>query len=154
MFHYNGQDFRVEYAPAESLNRSFGGNSNWRGPVWLCMHYLFVESLERLGNFYGKEWKVEYPTGSGKICSFDEITNDLWNRMVSLFLPSAETGLRPCMGNSKLLQSKEYGHLVHFHEYFHGDNGRGCGASHQTGWSALVLNALNRVGEMRISKKP
>ncbi|CAM1328179.1 Uncharacterised protein g9697 [Pycnogonum litorale] len=139
----NGSNYEVSYVPGESNTYLFGGNSNWRGPIWLCMNYLIIMVLRRYHYFYGDSLKVECPTRSGNMMNLAEVSQELSSRMVKLFLPD-ENGYRPCHGNSKLYaEDTAWKDLVLFYEYFHGDSGRGCGASHQTGWTALVVNCMN-----------
>jgi hypothetical protein len=132
----------VRYLPAESNSRVFGGNSNWRGPVWMPVNYLLIESLYEFHRYYGDEFRVEYPTGSGHCLSLSEIADELARRVTTLFLLD-KNGERPVMAAYPLLQADPRSRdLVLFHEYFHGDNGRGVGASHQTGWTGLVALLL------------
>lgn len=134
----------VAYVPGESDSGLFGGNSNWRGPVWIPMNYLFIEALERYYYFYGDDFKMEYPTGSGNEMTLKEIADDLAQRLCKLVLPD-EDGRRPANGDDKrYAESPHFQDLVLFHEYFHADSGRGLGASHQTGWTALIANLLDR----------
>jgi Glycosyl hydrolase family 63 C-terminal domain len=141
-FHHNGNSFGVKYLPAESDSRVFGGNSNWRGPVWMPVNYLLIESLHEFHRYYGDEFQVEYPTGSGSKRSLSGIASGLSERLTKLFLLD-KNGQRPVMAAYPLLQADPACRdLVLFHEYFHGDNGRGVGASHQTGWSGLVALLL------------
>jgi Glycosyl hydrolase family 63 C-terminal domain len=144
-----GQEYRVDYSPGESTTGLFGGNSNWRGPIWFPVNYLIVEALERYHHFYGPEFTVEYPTGSGRQCTLREISANLEQRLASLFLPDAG-GRRPCHGDdARFANDPHWRELVLFHEYFHGDTGRGLGANHQTGWTALVLRHLENVAKRR-----
>ena len=134
----------VAYVPGESDSGLFGGNSNWRGPVWLPMNYLFIEALERYHYFYGDDFRVEYPTGSGNELTLKEIADDLAKRLCKLFLAD-EQGKRPSQADDdRYAEDPAFKDLVLFYEYFHGDTGRGLGASHQTGWTALVANLLSR----------
>lgn len=136
--------YSVSYVPGESTTAMFGGNSNWRGPIWFPINYLFVEALERYHHFYGPEYKVEYPTGSGQMRTLQEISVDLSLRLTKLFLPN-EYGQRPCHGaDPRYAADPAWKDLILFHEYFHGDSGAGLGASHQTGWTALVTRCLER----------
>ncbi len=134
--------FRVEYDPAESTTGLFGGNSNWRGPVWFPVNYLLVEALERYHHFYGDTLKVECPTGSGDMMTLDRVAAQLRCRLASIFLPDEE-GRRPCHAQSRrYAKDPHWRDLLLFYEYFHGDDGRGLGASHQTGWTALVTRCF------------
>ena len=138
----NGKEFRIDYEPGESRTGLFGGNSNWRGPVWMPLNYLLIETLERYHHFYGDDFKVECPTGSGKFLTLKEIAGFLSDRVTRLFLPDAQ-GVRPCQGTEeRYAKDPAWKDLVLFYEYFHGDNGKGLGASHQTGWTALVAKLL------------
>jgi hypothetical protein len=133
-----GQEYRVDYSPGESTTGMFGGNSNWRGPVWFPLNFLLIEALERYGRFYGDALKVECPTGSGRMMTLQQAADELSRRLCSLFLPGSD-GRRPFAGDDRrFADDPSYRDLVLFHEYFDGDTGRGCGASHQTGWTALV----------------
>jgi hypothetical protein len=139
---FEGRTHSVRYWPAESEGNLFGGNSNWRGPVWLPVNYLLVESLLRFHEYYGEEFLVESPTGSGRSMTLEQISDDLAKRLASLFLADP-SGRRPAMGDgAKRQQDPHFRDLVHFHEYFDGDTGRGCGAEHQTGWTGLVLKLI------------
>ena len=141
-FWCGGEEHRVEYVPGESSTSLFGGNSNWRGPVWFPVNYLLIEALERYHHFYGDAFQVECPTGSGQWMTLQQVARELGRRLASLFLPDAN-GHRPCHGTSQpFADDPHWRELVLFHEYFHGDNGRGLGASHQTGWTALVTRLL------------
>ena len=141
-----GEEHRVAYDPAESTAGLFGGNSNWRGPIWFPINYLFVEALERYDYFYGDSLTVEYPTGSGRQLTLGEVAADLSSRLASIFLPGPE-GARPCHGGDpRYAHDPDFKDLVLFSEYFHGDTGRGVGASHQTGWTATVTTFLEKVG--------
>jgi hypothetical protein len=147
----DGTEHRVDYTPGESTTGLFGGNSNWRGPVWIPLNYLLIEALERYHHFYGESFTVEYPTGSGHQATLADIARDISRRIASLFLPGDGATGRPIHGGIERYASD--GHwkdLVLFHEYFDGDTGRGLGASHQTGWTALVarlLDDLSRHGD-------
>ena len=138
----DGTEHRVDYAPGESDSALFGGNSNWRGPIWFPVNYLLIEALERYHHFYGPEFTVEYPTGSGRQETLAGIAADLERRLISLFLPDAQ-GRRPCHGDDpRFSGDPHWRDLLLYHEYFHADSGRGCGAAHQTGWTALVIRLL------------
>jgi hypothetical protein len=139
-----GNEYSVDYEPGESNTGTFGGNSNWRGPVWFPVNFLLIEALKRYNRFYGDDLQVEYPTGSGQKKSLGEIADDLSRRLVALFLDDEE-GRRPVFGDTELFQTDPDWHdLIPFFEYFHGENGRGLGAAHQTGWTALVANLILR----------
>ena len=147
-----GTEATLDYQPAESTTTSFGGNSNWRGPVWFPVNYLIVESLRRYRRYLGDDFKVEMPTGSGHHVTLREAADELSDRLISTFLLD-EHGRRPCYGAVERFQNDASwrDHLM-FHEYFHGDNGMGLGASHQTGWTGLVANLiLRRAGRRVIS---
>ena len=140
----DGQVFRVQYEPAESKTGLFGGNSNWRGPVWLPVNFLLIESLQRLHHYYGDSFRVECPTGSGRRMTLGEVASELSRRVISLFLMGAD-GRRPTHGASQLFQNDPYfREHVTFFEYFHGDTGEGLGARAQTGWTALVAKLLEQ----------
>jgi hypothetical protein len=147
--HHDNEEFTVDYEPGESHTHLFGGNSNWRGPVWMPVNYLIVEALERYDHFYGDELRVECPTGSGTMLTLGEVARELARRLTSLFLPD-ETGARPCHGvDPRYVADPHWRDLVLFHEYFHGDTGRGVGATHQTGWTALVIRLIEDLGGAR-----
>ncbi len=147
ILHVNDVDYRVDYEPAESTSGLFGGNSNWRGPVWFPVNYLLIESLQRFYHYYGDALQVECPTGSGNMMNLWEVSQELSRRLSHIFLKD-ESGRRPVFGASEKLQTDPYfrDHVL-FHEYFHGDNGAGLGASHQTGWTGLVSKLLDQSGE-------
>jgi glycosyl hydrolase family 63 len=135
-------EYRVDYTPCEGNTYLFGGNSNWRGPIWFPINYLLVEALERYHHFYGDALKVECPVGSGRFLNLGGIADELARRLGGLFLPN-DQGARPCHGtDSRYAEDPNWRELVLFHEYFHADTGRGCGASHQTGWTALAVRCL------------
>ena len=143
LFHTDGREHRVDYEPGESKSGLFGGNSNWRGPVWFPMNFLLIEALERYHHFYGDDLRVEFPVRSGRLCNLQQIADGINRRLTRLFLPD-ETGCRPCHGmDARYAQDPHWKELVLFYEYFHGDNGRGVGASHQTGWTAVVAKLLD-----------
>jgi hypothetical protein len=143
VFKIDGQEVRATYAPAESDTSLFGGNSNWRGPVWFPLNYLLIEALERYHHFYGDSFKVECPLGSGNWLNLSQVARELERRLVTLFIPDAQ-GRRPCFGSDlRYADDANFKRLLQFFEYFDGDNGRGCGASHQTGWTSLVTRCLD-----------
>jgi hypothetical protein len=143
VFHLAGQEFKVQYLPAESNTGMFGGNSNWRGPVWMPVNGLLLRALLNLYQFYGDDFKVECPTGSGKYMTLFEVSQELARRLSSIFLRDS-SGKRPVYGGTKKFQEdphwKDY---ILFYEYFHGDNGAGLGASHQTGWTGTIARVLD-----------
>jgi hypothetical protein len=143
----NGHVHRVDYEPAESSTPLFGGNSNWRGPIWFPVNYLLIESLQKFHHYLGDDFKVECPTDSGRMMTLWEVAAELSRRLTRIFLRD-ENGRRPVHGgNEKFQMDAHWGDLVLFYEYFHGDNGAGIGASHQTGWTGLVAKLLQQSGE-------
>ncbi|MGH7819427.1 MAG: MGH1-like glycoside hydrolase domain-containing protein, partial [Candidatus Binatia bacterium] len=142
----DGTEHRVAYEPAESTTGLFGGNSNWRGPVWFPMNFLIIESLQKYHHYYGDDFQVEFPTGSGNMLTLWDVARELSKRLESIFLRGAD-GRRPVWGGAAKLQGDPHWRdWILFYEYFHGDNGAGIGASHQTGWTALVAKLLNQTG--------
>ncbi|HKE19916.1 MAG TPA: glucosidase, partial [Kofleriaceae bacterium] len=151
VLHVDGIEHRVDYVPAESNTGLFGGNSNWRGPVWFPLNYLLIEALERYHQFYGESLRVECPTGSGRPMNLKEVAHELSRRLAGLFLPDAR-GHRPCHGGERrYADDPHWRDLVLFSEYFDGDTGRGVGASHQTGWTALAVRCVEDVARARAS---
>ncbi len=145
VLHANGSQFSVRYQPGESDSYLFGGNSNWRGPVWFPVNYLIIESLQRFHHYYGDDFKVEHPTGSGNMLTLREIASELSQRLIGMFKTNAE-GKRPIYGDTDLFQSDpEFKNHLLFYEYFDGDTGRGLGASHQTGWTGLVAKLIQPI---------
>ena len=148
-----GMEHRVDYEPGESSTGLFGGNSNWRGPIWFPVNYLLVESLQKFHHYLGDSFKVEFPTGSGKMMTLWEVAGELSRRMTNIFLQD-ERGRRPVFGNLEKFQTDPHWRdLVLFHEYFHGDSGAGVGANHQTGWTGVVTKLMQQSGESRERKK-
>ena len=146
-FHVNGDTHRVTYVPAESTSGLFGGNSNWRGPIWFPVNYLLIESLQKFHFYAGDDYKVECPTGSGNWLTLWEVATEMSQRLINIFMPD-EAGQRPVYGAVDTLQNDpHWKQMVLFHEYFHGDNGAGLGASHQTGWTALVAKLIQQYCE-------
>jgi Glycosyl hydrolase family 63 C-terminal domain len=142
-----GREHRVDYEPAESSSGLFGGNSNWRGPIWFPVNYLLIESLQKFHWYFGEDFKVEFPTGSEKMLNLWEVSQELSRRLSHIFLQDSE-GNRPFNGNNKTFQTDEnWKDYILFYEYFHGDNASGLGASHQTGWTGLVAKLLQQSGE-------
>jgi hypothetical protein len=141
------QEYRVDYEPAESNTGLFGGNSNWRGPIWFPVNFLMIESLQKYCHYYGEDFKVEFPTGSGKHLNLHEVAAEISRRLSHIFLKDSN-GNRPVFGGTEKFQTDpNFRDHVLFYEYFHGDNGAGIGASHQTGWTALVAKLLQQSGE-------
>ncbi len=143
----NGSSYTVAYEPAESSNGLFGGNSNWRGPIWFPVNFLLIESLQKLHHYYGDDFKVECPTGSGNYSTLWDVSAELSRRLTHIFLRN-EAGVRPVHDPESIYQTDpNWRDLVLFYEYFHGDNGSGVGASHQTGWTGLVAKLMQQSGE-------
>ncbi len=148
-----GERHEIRYAPGDSDTGLFGGNSNWRGPVWMPLNYLLIEALKRHHHFYGESLRVEFPSGSGARLTLLEVAVELESRIAGLFLPDS-AGVRPCLRGAGIYASDPHcKDLLQFHEYFDGDTGRGLGASHQTGWTALAANVLERVAANRAARK-
>jgi hypothetical protein len=142
VFEHHGQRHEVPYTPGEATTDMFGGNSNWRGPIWFPTNFLIIEALERYYYFYGDSFRIEYPTGSGKSATLREIAIDLCDRLISLLLPDKH-GYRPCFGDAhRYSDSPDWRNLLLFHEYFHAETGEGLGASHQTGWTSLIVRLV------------
>jgi hypothetical protein len=136
------EDLRVDYSPGDSTTSLFGGNSNWRGPIWFPINYLLVEALERYHHFYGSSLKVECPTGSGNYLDLRQVANEIKRRLASIFLPGPG-GARPCAASlGRYANDPLWRDNLLFNEFFHGDNGRGLGANHQTGWTSLIADCL------------
>ena len=139
-----GQKFEVSYIPGESDSSFFGGNSNWRGPIWFPVNYLILESLHKFSEYYGEDYKVELPIGAGEEHTLMEVTQEICDRLISIFRKD-ENGMRPVYGDNKKLQDDpHFKDNILFYEYFHGDSGLGLGASHQTGWTGLVAELIHR----------
>lgn len=145
VFEIGGCRWEEKYLPGESDNAMFGGNSNWRGPIWMPVNFLIIESLRKFHAFYGDEFRIECPTGSGTKMTLCEVADELTRRLTRIFLPD-ESGRRPVFGDYGLLQTDpHFRDNLWFHEYFHGDTGRGVGASHQTGWTGLIANLIHEM---------
>jgi hypothetical protein len=141
-----GQAFKIDYQAAESESDLFGGNSNWRGPVWFPINYLIIESHQKFHHYYGDDLRVELPTGSGKLVNLNDVATKLSRRLMRIFLRD-EAGRRPVYGDATRFQEDPlWRDYVLFHEYFHGDTGMGLGASHQCGWTALVAKLIQQSG--------
>jgi hypothetical protein len=148
----DGKDYRVDYEPAESTTGLFGGNSNWRGPVWFPMNYLLIESLQKFHHYFGDDLKVEFPSRSGNMLTLAEVAAELSRRLTGIFLRD-QHGQRPLYGGTpKFASDPNWSDLILFYEYFHGDTGQGLGASHQTGWTALVTKLLQQSANARAPK--
>ena len=141
-----GQPYGVSYLPAESDSGMFGGNSNWRGPIWMPINALIIRALLQYYAYYGDDFTVECPTGSGRRMTLYQVANELSRRLSAIFLRDAD-GRRPVFGGSKTFQDDPHWRdLILFYEYFHGDNGAGLGASHQTGWTGVIARLLHLFG--------
>jgi hypothetical protein len=150
----DGEEYTVRYQAAESDTHVFGGNSNWRGPIWFPINYLLIEALERYHHFYGDAFTVECPTGSGQMMTLGEVAHELARRLTRLFVPD-DSGRRPCHGeDGHYAHSPNWRDLVLFYEHFHGDTGRGLGANHQTGWTALITRCLDKLATKGIVSRP
>jgi hypothetical protein len=146
VFNTGGQEFRVSYLPADSDSGMFGGNSNWRGPVWMPVNFMLYVALMRLGAYYGDSFTVECPTGSGKQMTLFEVAHELGERLIRTFLRDS-AGRRPVYGGSEKFQNDpNWRDNILFYEYFHGDNGAGIGASHQTGWTGAIARVIQANG--------
>jgi hypothetical protein len=144
---FAGGESRVSYEPAESTTGLFGGNSNWRGPIWFPVNYLLIESLQKFHHYFGADYTVECPTGSGVYMTLWEVAAEISRRLTHIFMKD-ENGRRPVHGNISMFQTDPHWRdLVLFFEYFHGDDGSGVGASHQTGWTGIVAKLLQQSGE-------
>lgn len=147
-YYLDGQEYRVDYLPAESNTGMFGGNSNWRGPVWMPVNALIIRALLQYYLYYGDNFKIECPTGSGKMMNLFEVGKELSDRLTGTFLRD-EDGRRPVYGGTEKFQTDPYWKdLMQFFEYFHADNGAGLGASHQTGWTGLVAKFIDLFGSV------
>ncbi|MGH7536854.1 MAG: MGH1-like glycoside hydrolase domain-containing protein, partial [Gemmatimonadales bacterium] len=147
VFRGDGTEHRVAYEPAESATGLFGGNSNWRGPIWFPMNFLLIEALQRFDHFYRGAFKVEFPTGSGQLMALWDVAAELSRRLTRIFLRDP-AGHRPVHGEARQFQTDpRWRDLLLFYEYFHGDTGAGLGASHQTGWTGVVAKLLQQSGE-------
>jgi len=148
VFHVDGQEYRVQYLPAESDSGMFGGNSNWRGPIWMPVNGLIIRGLLHYYAYYGDNFKIECPTGSGKLMNLFEVACEIVNRLTGIFLRN-QTGRRPVFGGAEKFQSDpQWRDNLLFYEYFHGENGAGIGASHQTGWTGIVGGLIHIFGNI------
>jgi hypothetical protein len=140
-----GREFRCDYEPAEATTALYGGNSNWRGPVWMPLNFLLIEALQKFHHYLGDEYTVEFPTGSGRMLNLWQISRELSQRLVGLFRRDAN-GRRPFNGENALFQTDpNWRDHILFHEYFNGDTGEGLGASHQTGWTGLIAKLIDQL---------
>ena len=142
-----GETRVVNYEPAESQTGIFGGNSNWRGPVWFPINYLLIESLQQFHHYYGDDFKVECPTGSGRFMHLKEVANELSNRLIKIWVRDDKGECAFARASAGAFNGPQDRHRYLFHEYFHGDIGAGLGASHQTGWTGLVAKLIQQQGE-------
>jgi hypothetical protein len=150
----NGKTFKLDYEPAESTTSLFGGNSNWRGPIWFPLNFLLIESLQKFDYYFGDDMKVECPKGSGNIVNLWDVSMELSYRLISIFLKD-KNGQRPVYGKiNKFQNDPHWRDYIHFHEYFNGDNGSGLGASNQTGWTSLVAKLIHQYGKYAIAHVP
>jgi hypothetical protein len=144
VLHVNGDEHRVDYEPGESTTGLFGGNSNWRGPIWFPVNFLLIEALQEFHHYLGDSFTIECPAGSGRMMTLWEVSTELSRRLSKIFLRD-ESGNRPVYGGlDRMQRDPHWRDLILFHEYFHGDTGAGLGASHQTGWTALVAKLLQQ----------
>src|SRR5256886_774606 len=142
VYRHDGMELSVRYQPAESDSGLFGGNSNWRGPIWFPVNFLIIESLQKFHHYYGDDFRIECPTGSGNLATLNEVASEIASRLTRLFLANGD-GRRPVHGlNERTHADPNFRDYVLFYEYFHGDTGRGVGAAHQTGWTGLVAKLL------------
>ena len=154
VLHLDGHEFKLDYEPAESTSGLFGGNSNWRGPIWFPLNFLFIEALQKHHYFLGDDFKVADPAGTGPQATLWQVTSDLSQRLISLFIRD-EDGRRPVHGRYEKFQTDpHWKDLILFYEYFHGDTGAGLGASHQTGWTGLVAKLIHQHAEYTLQQKP
>ena len=148
IFHVNGEEYRVDYLPAESDTGMFGGNSNWRGPIWMPVNVIIIRALLSYYLYYGNDFRIECPTGSGNHMNLFEVAKEIANRLCSIFLQD-ENGKRPVYGGSEKFQDDPHWRdYILFYEYFHGDNGAGLGASHQTGWTGVIAKIIELFGRL------
>jgi len=153
MLRIGESEHRLDYEPGESSTNLFGGNSNWRGPIWFPVNFLIIESLQKFHHYLGEDYKVECPTGSGKFLTLWEVAQEIARRLGSIFLCDVN-GSRPVHGTAgKFQNDPHWKDLILFYEYFHGDNGRGVGASHQTGWTGVVAKLLQQSGEKNVDSR-
>ena len=148
VFRVDGREHRVDYLPAESDSGMFGGNSNWRGPIWMPVNVMLIRALLNFYAYYGDTFTIECPTGSGKMMNLFEVAKEISDRLTRIFLRDGN-GHRPVYGGTETFQTDpEWRDLILFYEYFHGDNGAGLGASHQTGWTGVVAKLIQLFGQL------
>jgi hypothetical protein len=147
--HADGRTYRITYEPAESHSGLFGGNSNWRGPIWFPINYLLIESLQKFHHYYTDDFKVECPTGSGHYLTLREVADELSGRLIRIFTRDHHDRRAVFGSNETLQRDPHWRDLIPFHEYFNGDTGAGVGASHQTGWTGLVAKLLHQQGQVK-----
>jgi hypothetical protein len=153
VFERAGHRFTISYVPGDSATEVFGGNSNWRGPIWMPVNFLLIESLQRFHSYYGDDFKIECPVGSGTMLHLGEVAAELSRRLCRIFLRGPD-GKRPVFGDSPIEQKDpHFRDNMLFYEFFHGDTGRGLGASHQTGWTALVALLLRSYSEKAAARQ-
>ena len=146
VLHLDGQEYRLGYEPGEAVSSLYGGNSNWRGPVWMPVNVLIMHSLEQYHHYFGDRFRIDCPTGSGVKMNLMQVAGELGRRLSTIFLRDTN-GERPVFGSNQLFNDDPHWRdLIPFYEYFHGDTGRGCGASHQTGWTGLIAPILMAIG--------
>jgi hypothetical protein len=152
IFSFGGSEYRVDYEPAESSTGLFGGNSNWRGPIWMPVNVLLIRGLITFYDYFGDTFTIECPTGSGQQMTLWQVAEEISHRLSSIFLRDAE-GRRPVFGETDTFQANPHWRdYVLFYEYFHGDNGAGIGASHQTGWTGTIAELLRRFGTTKVAE--
>jgi len=152
VFHADGQEYRVDYLPAESNTGMFGGNSNWRGPVWMPVNIILIRGLLNFYAYYGDSFKIECPTGSGKMMNLFEVAKEISDRLTRIFLRDERGGRAVYGGTGKFQNDPHWRDHILFYEYFHGDNGAGLGASHQTGWTGAVAKLIHLFGMLDAKK--
>jgi len=151
-FYINGEVLQVDYTPAEALTDIMGGNSNWRGPIWFPLNYLIFDSLMKFHAYYGEDFQIEYPTNSGNLVTIKDAAMAIANRLIDIFKKDAD-GRRAFNGDDEKSQTDpNFRDHILFYEYFHGDNGRGCGASHQTGWTGLVAELILKTSQEKMKE--
>jgi hypothetical protein len=152
-FNVAGERYEVAYLPGDSDNRTFGGNSNWRGPIWFPMNFLLIQAVATFAEYYDSTFRIECPTGSGQWLTLAEVADELARRLTAIFIRDTATGRRPVFGgNDHFQQDAHWRDYVAFHEFFHGDTGAGLGASHQTGWTALVALLIGYRGDVAFQR--